>query len=296
MKKFLLLASALLFSSAALGAGAVLAYGPPVPFSVAPDVVRVVFVLAVVATVLLVAAGMSGRLTSRRVRAASRVALSRAKARPHLPRRRDPRPPVVLALLGLLGAGTAYAQTAAGGALSFLFASPFSDLLWTGLSLGLASLTVFGSRYLKNKTELVKGERLQQVLFLLNELVFKKVGELNGAAVDALKKYAADGKLTPAEAKAALATAVREVWATLPEAMRLLLIAAAGGEQAALDKFVVPAIEDAVGRAPRPLRALAVGDDGSYAVGSAAPREIVGLSQPRVSREVYTNARMRLGL
>ncbi|ABW35064.1 hypothetical protein Dgeo_3023 (plasmid) [Deinococcus geothermalis DSM 11300] len=196
------------------------------------------------------------------------------------------RPPFALALLGLLGAGAASAQSVSEHALDFGILSPFSDLIWGGLGLGANAALYFLARYLKGKGTLLKSEQLRHALEVVGHLVVAKVAEINAQAVDTLKKASADGKLTADEAGAALRTAVQEVWTALPDVLRALLTAAAGSEEAAQDAYVRPQVERQVQGAPRSLAALALPD--------APPLEHI--FKPSVTPAQVTAARARLGL
>lgn len=83
-------------------------------------------------------------------------------------------------------------------------------------------------------------------LEVLEQLVLPVVQEIAEDATLVLKASAADGKLTQAEAKAALNSAVRATLADLPAWAEVALTQTAGSQGAMVERVVVPQVEKAV--------------------------------------------------
>lgn len=170
--------------------------------------------------------------------------------------------------------------------------SPLGGILGVVLSVAgtiLSGVLVKGLQFLSAKTAAVKNEKLRGVLDLVAQLAFQKVRQLFQEAIEALKLASADGKLTPEEAKAAGATAVKELWEALPEVAKAILIAVTGSAEQAKATYLKPAVEQAVGSQPpvassRTIR-IGIGSD-------AAPARGV---DPRVAAAAVA-ARARIGL
>ncbi|PIG96881.1 hypothetical protein [Deinococcus sp. UR1] len=271
MKKSLLLLSVVLLSGLSC-AGALSAPDPLPPFTVKGAAYEpVVALLAFALLVILTCLGIASTLSDGNARRQSRIALARAKAaRVRLVAPRDPRPPYAAVLVGLLFAGTAAAQSGASSPLAGVMLDAF---LSAGLITGTVLLGVVG-RYVKAKTDQVNDVRLRTMLGTVSELAFTKVAQINQQAVAVLKASAADGRLTPEDARDALRTVVNEVWASLPDLTRAALIALAGDAKAAQLQYVEPEVEKFVGAQHR-LGALLAGEPvkpSQYAVRQARAR------------------------
>ena len=201
----------------------------------------------------------------------------------------QPRPPVgLVAFLAFLGVtGVAGAQTLTDRALDFGVFAPMTGVLFNLLGVGLLALTGLGSQYLLAKTALIKNERFRSVMVTVETVVFAKVREINAEAVNSLKAASADGKLTQAEAAAALATAVKESWAALPAIVQAFLSAQAGSPAQAQGKFLVPVIKNTV----EGVKSYGTLQAGAYSLGSA-PKAALGVIVPSLAE--VADARNRI--
>lgn len=132
-----------------------------------------------------------------------------------------------------------------GGAGGALLGSLLPVLLGGLLAASVAAVG-YSAKYVKSKIEVLENVKLEKALMLIADLAFDKVRQLTQEAIAKLKEYSADGTLTPEEMKAAAATAIAEVWSTLPDAIKLMLTQIAGSEVAAQDQYIRPKVEAAV--------------------------------------------------
>lgn len=188
-------------------------------------------------------------------------------------------------LLGIALAQTDTSPAVGIGGAGGVFAAALFPVVFTALTAGLTAALAFGSKFLKERTAAVQNERFRTILEAVGQLAYDKVAQLSQEAVRLLKEASGDGKLTAQEAQAAVTTAVKETWVSLPDDIRKLLLQIAGSEAAAKDAYVKPKVEAAVkGGAGTGVAAQSVR---SINLGRAAP-----LPDPKA----VAAARVRLGL
>lgn len=152
-------------------------------------------------------------------------------------------------------------------------------LLPLALTALLAAVTWVITRaagWLRGKAELVKLERIRAAFEQLVDAAEIAAKETAQTLVDKLKAAAADGKLEPHEARAALQAAVERAWGLLAPEIREILIGLFGSEAAVKEQALAPAIEAVVRDLPRP----------------AAPADV----SPAALERDAALARQRLGL
>lgn len=192
----------------------------------------------------------------------------------------------VFVLMGITGVAHAQTDTSpaigAGGFGGVLVGALF-PVAFTALTAGLAAALGFGAKFLKARTAAVKNERFRIILEAVGQLAYDKVAQLSQEAIRLLKAASDDGKLSANEAQAAVTTAVKETWVSLPDDIRKLLLQIAGNEAAAQNAYIKPKVEAAVkgGAGASAMTGLTIG------AGRAAP-----LPDPKA----VAAARVRLGL
>lgn len=286
--KTILLVSVLLLSVVG-GVTSTLAYAaaPLTAVSAASMTYQAALAFIALLPVLLFVAGIVVALSQRQAGRAARVTRSAFKLVPQH-RVRVPRPPVLGLLACLLGGSVALAADTATKTDAF---GPVLSVLWpyifTAIAGFSASALAYASAFLAEKTKLIKSQRLQDALYVVERLTFQKVSELAQTSIHNLKSASEDGKLTTEEAKAAATTAIAEVWQSLPDAIKAVLEKQSGSTDAAQDQYVKPALENAVRNQP------------SYgiSVSNLNPDGLeVTQDTPAVSEEALAEARARIGL
>lgn len=156
----------------------------------------------------------------------------------------------------------AFFAVAAIGAMAMALAQPIDLLPETGTSvlerlqqflvtalLGMASvavawLTSTVKSALSALAERQSNEAFKRLLEIVANTAATAVREVAQTAVNDLKAAHEDGRLTKAEALAALQAAKNRAWAILSDAVKQQLLDLVGGSaQKAIDTYVVPAIE-----------------------------------------------------
>lgn len=152
----------------------------------------------------------------------------------------------VLLVLAMVLFGAAFAQQVDAPGQGLL--DNVQQFLVTAL-LGLASvavawLTTTVRTALTALADRQKNEAFKRLLEIVADTAATAVREVAQTAVNDLKAAHDDGRLTKAEAMAALQAAKNRAWAILSDAVKQQLLDLVGGNaQKAIDTYVVPAIE-----------------------------------------------------
>lgn len=190
---------------------------------------------------------------------------------------------ITLLVVGLLAIFTSPFALAQGAAAPAPNGGFFQEhiLPWLLNLAGAAATYVLGvlAVWLHGLVASQKNETVKKVLELVATTATTAVANIAQTVIRDLKAAHEDGRLTEAEARAALAKAVDQVWAAIGQAARDALLKAAGGSQEAVIKtYIVPAVEAEVALLDEVLPA-------------AEP-----ITDPVTKERVLNMARARLGL
>lgn len=168
--------------------------------------------------------------------------------------------------------------------------APFFGAALTALAgFGVAALNRL-AKYLGTREAAISNEALRDMIGTVSNFVFGKVAELTTAAVDKLKAAAPDGKLTAAQAQAALRTAVEEVWSSLPASFKDLLLKHYGSVDQVKTQLIEPQVESAVNSQKRSATSFG----GTYTLSSAGSIEHPQALRPSPREIQQANARIGL--
>lgn len=139
--------------------------------------------------------------------------------------------------------GVAAAQPAEGGGFD-LVQQVLIPLLLSAATYAVAWVGTALRTFLVNLAANQKNEAFKKLLEVVAETASTAVREIAQTAVNDLKAAHEDGKLTKAEAMAALQAAKDRAWSILSQQIKDQLLAIVGGSvQAAKDTFLTPAVE-----------------------------------------------------